>query len=224
MNRTVAELGHLGHCRWLGRAKAIAAGLAAVLEGCDIAAAAPEGVALLPADAVPHGAVVVPHPFAYREGLALVRFPGAAADGNGDGGAIGSAAGSAAAPAGLAGAPAAALAAVRLGVLEAALDAALERLAARRFGGVPLIDLQLVSGAIADATTEIELAAASIGPADSVDAAWHRHERLTEAGWTVARLFGGQGYLVEHPARGLHLSALAADVWLARPRTAEEAC
>ncbi|GAA4989203.1 hypothetical protein GCM10025734_15350 [Kitasatospora paranensis] len=78
----------LRRCRELGREAGLAAGLAAVLNGFDPASVAPGGVALLPAAAVSgSGAEVLPHPFAAREGLALVRFPagrtGAAGTGTG---------------------------------------------------------------------------------------------------------------------------------------------
>ncbi|WP_327674862.1 acyl-CoA dehydrogenase family protein [Kitasatospora sp. NBC_00458] len=201
----------LWHYRDLGREGGLAAGLAAVLDGLDPAATAPGGVAVLPADGAggTGGTEVLPHPFAALDGLALVRF---AAGTTGPG---------------LTGRTAAALTAVRIGVLSGLLDAAVQRLSARSFGGVPLIDHQLVGGSLADVVTETELAwaaavreagAASPAPAG---AAWARHERLTEAGWAATRLFGAEGYLTDHPARSLHLSALTADLWLARPNTAE---
>jgi hypothetical protein len=200
------------HYRDLGREQGLAAGLAAVLAGLDVAAEAPEGFAVLPAAGLPEGAGVLTHPFAALEGLALVRFPTDqdsprhAERGRG-----------------LTGPRAAALAAVRIGVLDRMADAAVERLAVRRFGGVPLIDLQFVAGALADVAVEIELAMAAAEDGDvSDDVGWSRHERLTEAGWTVARLFGAEGFLTGHPARSLHLSALVADSWVARPSAAGE--
>ncbi|MET9401089.1 acyl-CoA dehydrogenase family protein [Kitasatospora sp. NPDC002965] len=215
MNRTSTDLARY---RDLGREGGLAAGLAAVLEGVDAAATAPGGVAVLPAVLPagtdgPGGTEVLPHPFAALDGLALVRF---AADTPG------------AAPGpGLTGRTAAALTAVRIGVLSGLLDAAVERLSARRFGGVPLIDHQFVGGSLADVATEAELAwsgAVREAAADQdapAGAVWARHERLTEAGWAATRLFGAEGYLTDHPARSLHLSALTADLWLARPSTAE---
>lgn len=191
-------------CRDLGGKAGLAAGLAAVLDGLDPAAEAPGGAAVLPADTVGGGAVVLPHPFAALEGLALVRL---ARTGTGPG---------------LTGRRAARLAAVRVGVLSRMLDTAVDRLTARRFGGLPLIEHQLVGAAVADVVTEIEVASAA--PADdSAEAAWDRHERLTEAGWTVTRLFGAEGFITDHPARSLYLSALTADLWLARPSVPEGA-
>ena len=55
----------------------LAPGLTDVLAGLDIAATAPRGVAVLPVAEVPDGAPIVPNNLAAREGLALVRIPGA---------------------------------------------------------------------------------------------------------------------------------------------------
>lgn len=184
--------------RDLGRGRGLAAGLAAVLAGLDPAREAPGDVTVLPADGLAGDVSVLPHPLAALEGLALVRFPPGPAE----------------RPSGLTGARSAALAAVRAGVLDRLLDAAVERLETRRFAGLALIDRQLVAAAIADVAVEIELST-------SAEAAWAAHERLTEAGWAVARLFGAEGFTVGHPARALHLSALVADLWVARPAAAD---
>ena len=145
----------------------------------------------------------------HRDGLMLVRFPHPAGASGQD--------------RGLTGPRAAALAALRIGLLSGLLDTAAHRLAGRTFAGTRLIDQQLVVGAVADVLTELDLAAAArldAGPAAEVAAA--QHERLTEAGWTVARFFGAEGYLAGHPVRSLYLSALAADVWLPRPSPVAE--
>ncbi|MBX7266516.1 hypothetical protein KIF24_11045 [Micromonospora sp. Llam7] len=119
---------------------------------------------------------------------------------------------------------------MRIGVLTSLLHLAVERLAGRTFRGVPLIEQQLVVGAVADVVTELELSAAALddtrdghdggdtAPPVEVAACWH--ERLTEAGWTVARLLGAEGYLATHPARSLYVSTLVADVWVPRPTAA----
>lgn len=198
----------LTRCRDLGREHGLAAGLAAVLAGLDPDREAPGSVAVLPAASLPDGVSVLPHPLAALEGLALVRFSS-------------SPAGAERAP-GLTGTRAAALAAVRIGVLDRLLDAAVERLSNRRFAGLPLIDRQLVAGAVADVAVEIELTAAGADLDAAADVAWAGHERLTEAGWAVARMFGAEGFTTGHPARALHLSALVADLWVARPEAAEE--
>lgn len=193
----------------LGRALDLAAGLAAVLDGLDPRTAAPDGMALLPVGTPAPHAHTLPHPFAARDGLMLVRFPRPSGARGQD--------------RGLTGPRAAALAAVRIGLLSGLLDAAAHRLAGRTFAGTRLIDQQLVVGAVADVLTELDLAAAArLDPATAAEVAAAQHERLTEAGWTVARFFGAEGYLADHPVRSLYLSALAADVWLPRPSDAAE--
>ncbi|MFG2041332.1 hypothetical protein [Dactylosporangium sp. NPDC048998] len=174
----------------------IAAGLAAVLHGVDIAAAARSGVAVLPAGELPAAVAVRPHPLASLEGLALVRFP---VDLGG---------------AGLVGRAAGALAELRHGVLARLLELAVDRLRGRRFGGVPLIDQQLVRGAVADVAAVLATTASPLPPDASAGVVADRHERLTTAGWTVIRFFGAEGYLTDHPARALHVSTLVADVWI----------
>jgi hypothetical protein len=187
----------------LGRDHGLAAGLAAVLDGLDPAASAPNRLAVLPAAAsLPAGAHVLPNALAARDGLAVVRFEAAGAPaGTGRG---------------LTGRRAAALAAVRLGVLSRLLDQAVTRLAGRHFGGVPLIEQQLVAGTVADVVAGIELWTAlhlDDAPADVTAA---QHERLTDADWAVTRLFGAEGYIADHPVRSLYMSTLVADVWVAR--------
>ncbi|MDG4830661.1 acyl-CoA dehydrogenase family protein [Solwaraspora sp. WMMD1047] len=211
--------GGLAGYRDLGRDHGLAAGLAAVLDGLDPVVVAPQRVAVLPADELPAGAQVLPHPLAARDGLALVRFPAAAGRDRTSG-------------TGLRGRPALALAAVRIGVLSGLLHLAVQRLAGRAFRGVPLIDQQLVVGAVADVVAELEFSAAALDdsagpsageggdPRPSVEVAAGWHERLTEAGWNVSRLLGAEGYLATHPARSLFVSALVADVWLPRPTVA----
>ena len=203
MNGSARTPPDLRRCRDLGREQGLAAGLAAALAGLDPLREAPAGVAVLPAAALPGGVGVLPHPVAGLEGLVLVRIPS-----NGS---------LPAHPRGLAGARASALAAVRIGVLDRLLDLAVERLQNRRFAGVALIDQQLVAGAVADVAVEIELATAGMGLDATPEVAWAGHERLTEAGWSVARFFGAEGFTTDHPARSLHMSALVADMWVARP-------
>jgi hypothetical protein len=197
--------------RDLGQSLDLAAGLAAVLDGLDPEAVAPEGLAVLPTVGLPAGACVLPHALAARDGLSVVRFPrrpGGAGYGRG-----------------LTGSRAAALAAVRLGVLSRMLDMAVWRLAGRRFGGVLLIDKQLVIGAVADVVTDLELsAAASVDDDTAAEIAAAQHERLTEVGWMVARFFGAEGYIADHPVRALYVSTLIADVWVPRPSGLQGGC
>jgi hypothetical protein len=182
---------HVDQYRDLG----LAAGLAKVLDGLDSAAAAPQGIAVLPVVSAPQGARIVPNPIVAREGLSIVQYLASGTDG------------------GLTGHRAAALAEVRLGLLARMLDLAVERLSGRTFAGVPLIDQQLVAGAVANVLTDLDLLAAA--QYDDNTAA-DLHERVTEAGWTVTKLFGAEGYIADHPVRCLYVSALVADIWIPR--------
>ncbi len=194
--------------RDLGRHHGLAAGLAAVLDGLDPAGSAPNRLAVLPATvSLPGGARVLPHALAAREGLAVVRFPA---------GCAGAGRAGAGRARGLTGQRAAALAAVRLGLLTRMLDQAVTRLAGRRSGGIALIDQQLVAGTVADVAAGIELSAALRLDEAPAEVAAAQHERLTDAGWAVTRLFGAEGYLADHPVRSLYVSAMIADVWVAR--------
>jgi hypothetical protein len=172
----------------------LAAGLAAVLDGLDPAVEAPHGIAVLPVANAPEGARIVPNALVAREGMSVVRY---LAPGPGRG---------------LTGDRAAALAEVRLGLLARMLDLAVERLSGRTFAGVPLIDQQLVVGAVADVLTELDLLRATRSDSAAADL----HERVTDAGWTVTRMFGAEGYIADHPARCLYVSALVADIWIPR--------
>lgn len=192
--------------RYLGRDHGLAVGLAAVLDGLDPATAGHRGLAAVPSVGRPAGGKLVPHRLAAREGISLLWFAGhAAAEPGCDSGS------------GLTGRRALALAAVRIGLLCRMLDLAVEHLSTRTFGGSPIIGQQLVAGAIADVVTEIEaLSAAPVDDRISPAAAWARHERLTAAGWTVSQMFAAAGFIADHPARALHVSALVADVWVGR--------
>lgn len=193
----------LARYRDLGWALDLAAGLAAVLDGLDPGAAAQEGLAVLPTADVPAGARVLPNALTARDSLSVVRLARPGGTGYGRG---------------LTGSRAAALAAVRLGVLSRMLDMAAGRLAGRHFGGVPLVDQQLVVGAVADVVTDLELSAATFaGDGTAAEVTVAQHERLTEAGWVVARFFGAEGYLADHPVRTLYVSTLIADIWVRRP-------
>lgn len=118
------------------------------------------------------------------------------------------------------------LAAVRIGVAEAALDRATAHLSGRTADGTPLAGRQLVQGAIADAVVALELCAAALEPDAAAeataaegtaaeDAAADVHRRLADTEWSIARLFGGSGYLLDGPARALYLARLVADAWTA---------
>ncbi|MCG7525528.1 acyl-CoA dehydrogenase family protein [Streptomyces sp. OfavH-34-F] len=188
-------------CRELGHRKGLAAGLAAVLEGLPLHQAAPGGLVAVPRRTAPADGVPVPLPLVHLEDIEVLRIAGP----------VGS---------GLTGTRAAALAAVRLGVLSNLLELAVERLSRREFAGAPILERQLVTGEIADLVTETEELTAALERADdgtppAVSAAWHA--RLDELGWRVAMFFGAEGYITDHPARAVHVSALLADVCVARP-------
>ena len=42
------------------------------------------------------------------------------------------------------------------------------------------------------------------------------HSQLDELGWEVTKLFGAAGYMTDHPARALYVSALVASAWIDR--------
>ena len=107
------------------------------------------------------------------------------------------------------------LAAVRLGLTEGLLDLAVEYLTDRQVEGAPLIDKQLIQGAIAETTATLELCRHELRTAATPSAAEALHARLAAAGWTVTTLFGGSGYLRGHPAYSLYVAELVHDAWVA---------
>ena len=106
------------------------------------------------------------------------------------------------------------LAAVRLGLTEGLLDLAVEYLTARQVEGAPLIDKQLIQGAIAETTATLELCRHALRTATTPAATEALHARLAAAGWTVTTLFGGSGYLRGHPAYSLYVAELVHDAWV----------
>ena len=107
------------------------------------------------------------------------------------------------------------LAAVRLGLTEGLLDLAVEYLTDRQAEGAPLIDKQLIQGAIAETTATLELCRHELRTATTPAAAEALHARLAAAGWTVSTLFGGSGYLRGHPVYSLYVAELVHDAWVA---------
>lgn len=184
----------------LAHREGLAAGLSAVLEAVPVREAAPGGVAAVPAH-LPLEGETVPNRLAALEGIRLVRLPGGAGRG-------------------LTGLPAARLAAVRAGVLGRLLEQAVRRLTRRTFDGTPLIGFQLVTGEIADLVTELEVLRLATAAAEerevpaAVVADWHA--TVGELGWSVAKFFGAEGYIEDHPVRVVHVSDLVANVCLAQ--------
>ncbi|MEJ2853339.1 MULTISPECIES: acyl-CoA dehydrogenase family protein [unclassified Saccharothrix] len=177
----------------LAHAEGLAAGLRAALSGADARETAP-GPVVAVVD-VPEGARVVANALAEREGVAFV-VTGSRRDYRPD--------------------VALAVAAARLGSTRRLLDRAVEHLAGREAGGEPLTRKQLVAGAIGDlvtATTRTrhELAAARPVAADVAAV----HDRIAAIDWEVAKLFGANGYLTEHPARAGYVSTLVGNTWVA---------
>ncbi|MEU3731517.1 acyl-CoA dehydrogenase [Streptomyces sp. NPDC033538] len=190
-------------CRELGHREGLAAGLAAVLDGLPLDRAAPRGLVAVPRRVAPASAIPVSLPLVHSEGIEVLRIEGPVGPG-------------------LTGTRAAALAAVRLGVLSHLLELAVVRLSRREFARAPIIERQLVTGEIADLVTETEELTAALERADDgvplgVSAAWHT--RLDGLGWRVAMFFGAEGYITDHPARSIHVSALVANVCVAQAPT-----
>ncbi|MFE5729537.1 acyl-CoA dehydrogenase family protein [Streptomyces sp. NPDC056528] len=184
----------------LAHREGLTAGLGAVLQAVPVRETAPGGVAAVPAHLAVDGETV-PNRLAALEGIRLVRLPGTAGGG-------------------LAGTWAARLAAVRAGALSRLLEQAVERLSLRTFDGTRLIDLQMVTGDLADVVAELEVLRLATGAAEEheapapVVADWHA--TLGELGWSTAKFFGAEGYIEDHPARVVHVSALVANLCLAK--------
>jgi alkylation response protein AidB-like acyl-CoA dehydrogenase len=189
----------LRRCEQTARAEGLATAATVALSEVDIAATAPGRWVAVPATRVPEDAVVRRHSLAGLEDIVFQECPGARPAGTGELVEIGRR-----------------LAAVRLGVLRRALDQAVEHLSGREGGGEPLVRKQLVVGALAGVMADIELlrqrASTETGPAALADL----HDCLDELGWRVTQLFGAAGYIADHPARALYVSALLASTWVDR--------
>ena len=185
-------------CERAGRGVGLAAGLAMVLDGTAVADVAPGRYAAVPVGDVPAGAAVRTHSVADREGIVFVECPGERSRGV-DLVEIGQS-----------------LAAVRLGVLRRTLDQAVEHLSDRFAGDEPLIRKQLITGTVADAIASVELLRAYAGTRQDPAALADVHTRLDDIGWQVTTLFGAAGYVADHPARALYVSALVAHTWIDR--------
>lgn len=110
-------------------------------------------------------------------------------------------------------------AALRAGLAEALLERAVAHVAGRRSGERPLIERQLVRAKIADCVAAIracELLLTTSG-ADPY-AAYELHRRLDAADAALTNLFGGAGYLADHPVRSLYVAAYVGSLWVAPPQ------
>lgn len=195
MNAAIAVI---ADCEQIARESGLAAGLARALDDVLVPAVAPGAFAAVPVDAPnPAGLPMLRNRLADAEGIGFLSCPGPR-------------------PAGAAPQPEIArrLAGVRLGVVRRVLDQVVGDLSERTSGGEPVLRKQLVIGDIADVLSGIELCRTltySVAtPAGLADLHW----RLGELGWTAARLIGGSGYLLEHPARAVHAAVLVANTWV----------
>jgi hypothetical protein len=215
----------------VGYTSGLSAGLTralADLDDADLMAAAHAGWAAVPAQRVLEGASVLEHHMATSEGVAFldVRLPAGLARLRH--------AGDRPEVVGLR------LAAVRIGLARKLLDQALGRglfepgrhgaatshgVAAGEVptgprsltGGRPLLHHRLTLGAIADVLAALtslrgylEVAAQYPARAAVVDV----HHRLTRLDWQVAKLFGPQDDLADHPVRALFVAELVANTWV----------
>ncbi len=192
----------------IGYTDGLSAGLAMVLadlDDADLAAAAPGGFAAVPAQRVDDGATVVEHRMATSEGVAIldVRLPSGLVSLRH--------AGDRPDVVGLR------LAAVRIGLTRKLLDQAVEHLTGRTGGGEPLIRKQLNLGAIADTLAALELLRRYLETAarrPSRESIVDIHDQITRLDWEVAKLFGANGYLADHPVRALFVAELVANTWV----------
>ncbi|MDT0267373.1 acyl-CoA dehydrogenase family protein [Streptomyces sp. DSM 44915] len=196
---TTALRDALPECERLARQEGLAAGLAAAVADTEVAATAPGRYAAVPEAGLSADAPVRRHRLADHEGVVFLATPGTAPH------------------------PPAALvdvgrrlAAARIGLVRRLLDQAVEHLTGRVSGDEPLIRKQLVTGAIADALTEIELLRVQVHGQDDPGALADAHDRLDDLGWEVLKLFGAAGYIADHPARALHVSVLVGNTWVVR--------
>ncbi|MFI0975842.1 acyl-CoA dehydrogenase family protein [Streptomyces sp. NPDC021093] len=107
-----------------------------------------------------------------------------------------------------------ALAWLRLGLSRGLFDACVDHLGRRTVHDAPLLQQQLVKGALADAATE-HTAIETVLLAPVLDGATlgDLHRQLTGADRTVLRLLGAFGFTAEGPGRAALLSELIADAY-----------
>jgi hypothetical protein len=189
----------MGECERLARDEGLAAGLAMALAGIEAVATAPGRFAAVPCPDAPAGTPVRTDSMADREGIVFVECPGERPAGTHSLVEVGRM-----------------LAAVRLGIVRRMLDQAVQHLTDRVVGDEPLIRKQLVTGTVADVMAEIELLRGYADAQHDPEALGDLHARLDEMGWQVAKLFGAAGYIADHPARVLYVSALVANTWVDR--------
>ncbi|MEU0119342.1 hypothetical protein ABZ137_38105 [Streptomyces bobili] len=110
---------------------------------------------------------------------------------------------------------------LRLGLSERLRDAVIAQLRPRLFGGTPLLQHQLLRGALADVTIEhLEiygmLTETQPGPVHLGEL----HRRIGRADRTLLRSFGAAGFLATGPGAPAYVSELLGDLY--QPRTMPE--
>ncbi len=106
------------------------------------------------------------------------------------------------------------LAWLRLGLSEGLRDACVRYLAGRSAGDSPLLQQQLVKGAIADVLIEqLEVRAVLTGTESTTTRLAHLQEQITLADRTLLRLLGASGFLAGGPGEVAHLSELLAEAY-----------
>jgi hypothetical protein len=94
------------------------------------------------------------------------------------------------------------------------LDDVLGHLTERTSKGAPLLEQQLVQGAIADVALALSEAASLLDLPFTAARLWQVHLRLVSAGRTLLKLFGAAGFLVDGPGGVLYLTELLGNVYL----------
>jgi hypothetical protein len=96
----------------------------------------------------------------------------------------------------------------------AELDDVLGHLTERTSKGAPLLEHELVRGAIADVALALSEAASLLELPPTAARLWRLHLRLVSAGRTLLKLFGASGFLTDGPGGVLYLAELMGNVYL----------
>ncbi len=110
-------------------------------------------------------------------------------------------------------------AALRAGLAEVLLERAVAHVAGRRSGERPLVERQLVRAKIADCVAAVRACELLLTTSGAAPYAAHElHRRLDAADAALTNLFGGAGYLADHPVRSLYVAAYVGSLWVAPPQ------
>ncbi|MGY0057642.1 acyl-CoA dehydrogenase family protein [Streptomyces sp. LZ34] len=114
-------------------------------------------------------------------------------------------------------------AALRAGLAEALLEQAVAHAAGRRSGDRPLLERQLVRAKIADCVAAVRACELLLTTSGADPYAAHElHRRLDVADAALTNLFGGAGYLADHPVRSLYVAAYVGSLWVTPPQGTEQ--